>query len=192
MLSSTVRAADVNALAITAPGTNKEPFALCAGVSRLLILVEKKGFFFGAPVSVLEMTEQEGIVLVKVEKPEQGARIQRRRHLRTGVGNIIRSVKSAGSGTGDSLASLKFTARDLSAGGMSVFSPGAVPEGTVLELDLNLGRTKISVHAEVMRSRKTEGGFDASLKFTGLSEQDHNAISCFVLSRKFERNNSHN
>lgn len=189
--TSTILRTAPQTLTMTPPCAHDRTLAVCSGVSRLLLLCERKGFFFGAPVTVLNTRTENNTTVISVNLPKTGARIQRRKHLRVGVENIIESVRIIPTATGKTAAIQppQLTARDLSAGGMSVLCPTAIPEQTALDLNLNLEGIPLSVHAAVTRCRNKEHGFEISLEFTDLSEADHTAISCFVLSKELSRGN---
>ena len=70
--------------------------------------------------------------------------------------------------------------RDLSGRGCRLMTTEAVPVGTVLELDLQLGEHVIHARGEVVRVTKDQGAWSLGLEFQELDDMAQDGIRAYL------------
>jgi hypothetical protein len=70
---------------------------------------------------------------------------------------------------------------DLSAGGLCYISKFAIPDGTILDLDIQYADRSVPVTVEVVRARRNEtGDYNIGCKFIGIDRLDQESIIRYV------------
>lgn len=181
-----IEAVDKDTLTLSAPLDDQAPFAFREGV-QLILGVPKEDALYGFRTTVVQRIPGK-LPMFKVKKAPAVARVQRRKFARVPVSWQVRmSILRVGSSIPDQPTSglLSLMAKDISLGGMRLFSAKPISRGSLLSLEMQMPGRAIPSVGEVVRCQKTPGGsHEIGVSFLKLTEKDAERLRQFIYEQR--------
>ncbi|MFC1504092.1 PilZ domain-containing protein [Spirochaetota bacterium] len=163
---------------------------LCEKYTMMIMGFEKDGELWGVSAPVIKRTIDEPYRLT-LSMPGIFKKVQRRKHYRVRLKNMIKRFDISGSPGGKRKPSVSLkdiVERDLSAGGISVQSKKPIKEGCLLKMELRIHGNMLSLEAEVRRCiKKSVSLYDISASFTRISRDDRERIMGYILKKQLDK-----
>lgn len=184
--SSRIEDINKNSITIAAPLSRGEIVPLRPGM-KVVVATPGEDALYGFYTKVKKI-KYDPIPLLVLENPGiPPRRIQRRRYVRIDA-RVLKNMRILNrKEMGTIISRRQFREKDISAGGISINVPRTLPRGTILELELNIGGEVMKVAGQVVRCTPSEKeGYEAGIRFVGLTEKERHKIMQFVYSRQIE------
>lgn len=181
-----IEAVDKETLTLSAPLDDQAPFIFREGM-QLILGVPKEDALYGFRTTVVQRIPGK-LPMMKVKKVVTIARVQRRKFARVPVSWQVRvSILRVGSSMPDQPTSglLSLRAKDISLGGMRLFSPKPISRGSLLNLDIQMPGRAIPSVGEVVRCQKgKDGSYEIGVSFLKLTERDAERLRQFIYEQR--------
>lgn len=142
---------------------------------------------YGFYTKILSVKKDAGVSMLVLSRPKAPQRVQRRKYVRAGS-SVLKSARILNTHEVHALHTVRHRAdKNISAGGLLMTSSKALPQNTVLLLEITLPAGDMKVAGRVVRSIKNERGeYEVGIQFVGLTEKERARLLHFVQARQIE------